>query len=970
MTPRKRALMQAREMERELLGLMTMNATVFDALTKLKKERTLYNFLGLNESDVAAHIRTLTIATLREYYLFDWIELPLSRFDYMELLVDGSLVCRHCCRENTQGVLQAKKSTLKDHDVGTKHVKRVAKWKKKAASSSSSAASLASSSSSSASTLSVEATAPAPLSSTETLHQPTLARYYGREGSLPGFATESDRAMSFLAAKCIVASMPYTKVPELFDATAFGLIQDMRSGMCQSKALREVRLPQVNQEIRREQARQFRLRKYLYAAGDGGSAVHLLGRSKIYAICAGGSFQELLIDLKILGSRHENTLNQAWALHTAFLRAGITPKQLRFLVADSASVNNASVKYLNKYLGWNIQYRRCVPHLLNLIMVKVMQPIEDKFHFASFLKHLRGYYNAGGIAGRKTMLTEAAVNFSALDFVETRWFSLISATTTLVSQQTVTDFKRAHDALAVHRSHLEEELTAFQECPPSMKKFKAAIPKLQQEIQEIADALEEEDKPRYVWDAVYETTEGLKAAAAPAASEAAPAAAESAPAAAGGDEEGEVEKDSEADSVDEEIAAGGGAASGKKRKKGKGLTIPKESKRRARAALKTEDDEPQPLLDFLANDMHFAVALLLHRITDGAAGIFKAVQAGPDWVERWNRMEADDVAMQTKPIRDLLATLRNIGLPAMQKSLVEDVMKATLAHTYEILEAGVNYDEVSEADLDREKKKADARVKTLAVPLAALLEEISTSVSNCAALRKLEVSLGHLDLKFQYDPTVRPKKISADAGLTEIFDQLGVPTGWCDEHKLSAWPFCVQLKEQWKKYCDEWIPAPPGRTYSPEAVNSFWISMEGAYPELADIAQLNWAAPINSAGPERFFSELTAMDDPRKAKTGELTFMNTAFIKGNKATTLLLAAEAVEESRLHQTAYAVSLRADERTAKEAKLALKVAAALSDFHANCMPEAPESRKSKKPSNSRSNSSSSSASAAASSSSDSE
>ena len=96
----------------------------------------------------------------------------------------------------------------------------------------------------------------------------------------------------------------------------------------------------------------------------------------------------------------------------------------------------------------------------------------------------------------------------------------------------------------------------------------------------------------------------------------------------------------------------------------------------------------------------------------------------------------------------------------------------------------------------------------------------------------------------------------------------------------------LKLWNPWNNYCKAWKPATKNSTYSLEAVNTLWIYMEGTSPDLAEIVQLNRVAPINSEG--RFFSILPAMDNIRKTMTGELTFMSTAFINGNKDTTLTL----------------------------------------------------------------------------------
>lgn len=52
---------------------------------------------------------------------------------------------------------------------------------------------------------------------------------------------------------------------------------------------------------------------------------------------------------------------------------------VRYLVADNASLNPLTAKKLREQYGWIVEYVRCLPHCLNLVMVVLLKPFDAAF---------------------------------------------------------------------------------------------------------------------------------------------------------------------------------------------------------------------------------------------------------------------------------------------------------------------------------------------------------------------------------------------------------------------------------------------------------------------------------------------------------------------------------------------------------------------------------------------------------------
>ena len=318
-----------------------------------------------------------------------------------------------------------------------------------------------------------------------------------------------------VTALAVAGGVPYTAVPALYSKQVIDLMTASSTGAHQSRALREITLPATRAAVLDHISADLSSGVPISVSVDGGSARNLIGGKKllVVGISGAGLKCDVIIDIACLGGKHENTESQAKVVNDALLRVGASTAQARFLIADNAAVNKASVKYLNSHYGWKLEYRRCLPHCLNLIMVALLQPFDTEYGISSFLKASRGFYNAGGAAGRKIDLLERGVSLGMLDFVETRWASFLKAIAYLVSKQDDLALARARVSIKDSLRHDEAALALAE--ASDRKEAKECIDSLKADIKATKVALADIDEPDLVWNALYEATEDIKIKKAP-----------------------------------------------------------------------------------------------------------------------------------------------------------------------------------------------------------------------------------------------------------------------------------------------------------------------------------------------------------------------------------------------------------------------------------------------------------------------
>jgi hypothetical protein len=509
---------------KRILNMTDVEYASFPKETKLQK---LTNFLRIRATDLPAFMPK-TIDGLRKLFKFTWIDQNTLNFDKDFLI--GKVSCKYCLGDTLKSgdltihgsVLALHAIMLTEKGAKTKHALLFEKAIQEAAAASERAAAAASRRAATAASNPPDAVAAsahsAPAMSESASATGTVRAVRQQNIVEAGFRRDisstpiplREQAYPMAAALAIARAVPYSTTPVVFDQKVTTLVKEAASGCPQSRSLREKILPDLRTKIRDRIRQQVARRRGINVGCDGGSAPGLLGKEKMLAICLFGPSLEhdALVKIKFLGNRHETTENQAKALHDALTSVGATPEQVLFIIADNAAINQASVDYLNSHYGWNAEYRRCLPHCLNLIMVEVTQPFDDEYKISSFLSALRGLYNSGGGASNITALREGGVRLGQLDFTVTRWASLLKAVAYLVSTQGRLELEIARDSMIRTFYHQDEALKLSEESdrPATLQR----IPELRRDLQETLDALEEPDVPQSIWCALFEVTESIK----------------------------------------------------------------------------------------------------------------------------------------------------------------------------------------------------------------------------------------------------------------------------------------------------------------------------------------------------------------------------------------------------------------------------------------------------------------------------
>jgi hypothetical protein len=479
-----------------LLRLMNMSNADYDEVHKDTKNNKLHIFLRLKESDLHAALPK-TVDGLRSCFQFTWIQQASVNFT-ADLLFDGMLSCRYCTGSDSRSDLQCKISVLRSHENSTTAAGKPSKHSKNVERAVAASRTLAAD----------RAAAKQSRGDLSGLRQRDL----GEVGVTPLAAgiPLRDQAMPMVAALAVSQGVPYSSVPAMYDQRILTLVRESTNGCVKSRSLRETELPHMRGLVHERLKRKVATRVPLSVFVDGGNTPGLLGGEKILAVCIGGAGLDCdaLVKVKFLGSRHENTESQARAIHESLTELGATVAQTRFICSDNAAVNKASVNYLNAHYGWNVEWRRCLPHCINLVCVELTQPFEDEYDIMAFLTKARGMFNAGGGASKKHRLIEAGVRLCKLDFTPTRWGTALQANTYLCSLQSKDDLNAARASLELTRKHDLEELQLARESTRADSQKR--VPSLEQALKATEDALAAPDVPQPIWCALYEVIEELK----------------------------------------------------------------------------------------------------------------------------------------------------------------------------------------------------------------------------------------------------------------------------------------------------------------------------------------------------------------------------------------------------------------------------------------------------------------------------
>ena len=629
-----------------------------------------------------------------------------------------------------------------------------------------------------------------------------------------------------LSATFVAAAVPYTRIPKLLNKTNLGLLRQTRAGMSRSKALREKDLPAAVDDVRKLMRHKMD-GKLFSVSVDGGNAPGLLHGSKILAINAVGPALEfdMLIGTPVLGGTHENADIQAYVLNETLLAQGCSKKWLRFVVADNAAVNEASVKILNERYGWNVEYRRCIPHLLNRLMVAFLLPFDEKFKIQSFLKAIRAFFTAGGAAARKIFAVEAGIVLSSIDCTDTRWASLLKAIAYMCSVQSPAHIKTAKERLLLSITQLESHLAATPETSAPLRARRAEYTK---RIAEMKEAAADESQKR-VWDVVYEVVEAIKS---------------------------DELADAECGSLPQHMVDAG--------------------------FLPSSDAKPQPLLDDLADPVLLASFYIISNVTDGVNGIFKLLQGGAQWSAKLDDLKGTNHSSTVAPVRKLVAMFRSLNTDGdALKQTVDSACNEALESVKLNIRRGVEYGEIAEEDVDDAIEAAERRLEEGAEKLTETLKAAVAAVVDSAALKKMDAALKNVDVKFRYDINVKPSAAPDD--FLSACDFFGVDETWVKRYAAPGTSLATYInncRDEWKSHCAGWTP-PPVDGHAPSSVYAYWDDLRAALPSLVPVALHHYSSPLSGCASERTFSIFTDMDKPKARRTKEPTLKSTLFLRAN-----------------------------------------------------------------------------------------
>jgi hypothetical protein len=162
---------------------------------------------------------------------------------------------------------------------------------------------------------------------------------------------------------------------------------------------------------------------------DGGAASNLALGRKVVVICASSMKWKDNVRRDVLViETHETSGIQCNQIDKVAKKYGILPKNIQYLCADNASPNKLTVEKLNSLHGYNMQYARCLPHCLNPVIKSFMNVMDVSFKISTHLKLARQFLTAGGDLARKLLASSLGLLLaSSIDFVDTRWASLVNA---------------------------------------------------------------------------------------------------------------------------------------------------------------------------------------------------------------------------------------------------------------------------------------------------------------------------------------------------------------------------------------------------------------------------------------------------------------------------------------------------------------------------------------------------------------
>ncbi len=228
-------------------------------------------------------------------------------------------------------------------------------------------------------------------------------------------AAESIRAVhEALSAKLVSLGIPVSRLDDIYDPNVVALIKALPTFPGSRHAATSL-VPAAVRTIETSIAAQVE-GEYVALGVDATSTTMADGRTVMIVTASGPGLDEELL-LHVEPMTHAENSDDIKAV-VDVVRKKYPGMHACCLVGDNTNVNPAAAAKLG------LPYANCAPHSLQL-MVEAF--VEQFPAVSKFLRDARAYVKAGGGARRKQELVTWGLSLSRLDFVETRWASLVRA---------------------------------------------------------------------------------------------------------------------------------------------------------------------------------------------------------------------------------------------------------------------------------------------------------------------------------------------------------------------------------------------------------------------------------------------------------------------------------------------------------------------------------------------------------------
>jgi hypothetical protein len=670
-------------------------------------------------------------------------------------------------------------------------------------------------------------------------------------GAGPGGMTLDDRLMledskrseallvgSFVAGGRGAAGIPPSSIHELFNKDALNILHhDLKAGFPSASHIISRTLPNailIVEDRLKAQLKDTPISVYI----DGGAASNLALGRKVVVICASSMKwkDNVLLDVLVIET-HETSGIQCNQIDKVAKKYGILPKNIQYLCADNASPNKLTVEKLNSLPGYNMQYARCLPHCLNLVIKSFMNVMDVSFKISTHLKLARQFLTAGGGLARKLLAVEFGFTASSIDFVDTRWASLVNA--------------------VLYVANL-----------PSDHNNRMA----QQRLQELADngdetaqaALDDRPPPREVFFILFDLFQSVT--------------------------EQQLAKEKKALlEVNDDVTTADMS-----------LAVARQTLLAYFAQplhflafqvieyffggdAGTQVESIKTVFSITQGDPNFA-AKLTSKHTGVVPDCVSATKALIDhlielhykWETRQDHVNADYQAEVQKGDSDTLTAKSNV---IDARNRFRDMLKSKMGRYCDIT---IDYYKHINADIYDESKPFDANVaakwkvdqmqiyssKTETILLNAVYKAVH-AVDAAEGLQKTLECLKGLEISQAFDVNKKPKTFDLD---NKILKHIGG-----SDHKQVS-----MLLSQWKEYASEWKK--PDQVLSPTEVYKYWEDNIADLNVLAPHAMRMFSRPISAAACERVFSFLEGMNKKDRCNMQGETLRKLLFLRGNSKT--------------------------------------------------------------------------------------